>query len=188
MSKGKRYPVYALSSDYSQSDSASHRLGGYGKDDPPRITVKGSDPYIYNDQPDVDKYEVYVGTILRKMPVPAEIKSVQANIDSIADMIESDGELEVAVAPAPLAESTIRRAESKASDPVVVEPPQEVEAEEVDLKTQIPPKGKLSSMKRDELSALANEIGEWDNIEASGTDGYVTKGDIIEHLLQIAEA
>jgi hypothetical protein len=187
----KRYPIYRLKRELMNNPKATHTVGGYHPNDPPRKVLTMKNPYIFNTDPRAESYEIYVPTTLQRVERQAvPITEVKSDLASLATKLgKNGGKLKKKLPPTSDPEDVGHDARSKPdapSDVDVVEPEGD-DVVKVEDALPIPDEETLNAMNRKDLADLADKLGEWDNIEATGSDGYRKHPDIVQHLLKVRE-
>ena len=163
-------------------------LGGHRPGEPPRVKLTAEDPYVEGDE-----YRIYDGTVLREVkPLP----SVEDKKDALSALkAASDAGSPIPTAkPSKAAEKDEDEDEGDALEVLKVEPadtPEPPEPEELVLDSDfeseedeinLPTLEELEEMTRSELERLATQLGVLDDIDGSGSGGYVTVPDFQNYL------
>jgi len=182
-----RTPVYRIKEHLVENPRKTIQLGGWSALDAPVITLSQAEPFIYDDQPHLERYKVYLGTHLRLVDAPKKVDAtLKSKFAALHDNIESGKPLNMKPASEP---HTPKQEDVypnfPKSEPQSLEV--NVEADDVqsiELSALIPSAEELESQNREALISLAEKLGVWEDIKpASGT--YKTKADILNHLLAL---
>jgi len=175
-------------------------LGSYEKNQPVRISLTQNQPFVdtalrkkgLSDdavEAELGRYEIYIPEILVQAPVPvplADLKStVKAAVSAPAPAPAKDPE------PAP-EEEPEEEEEEEEEEPApedLAEDSEDLQVDEMEA-PELPDPAALKEMPRDELVALAEQLGVVDDVEGTGANGYVTVPDLrrflIPHVKQLA--
>lgn len=187
-------------------------LGGHRDNQPDRVTLTSDDPYVEG-----DAYEIYVPSILREVPQDPSVEEKSDALKKFAakftDEDSGDPEPEEKEDGGEQAQEEVEEkpddvdidtenfeeveeveVEDLLTDFENADAPQVEEGDELTLDSEddedgepLPSVDELEDMNRSELEALALQMGVLDDIEGTGSGGYITVSDFNEHLAPLLE-
>lgn len=165
-------------------------VGGFREGQPDRVTLSEDSPYVEGGE-----YAVYVPDVLREVePLPTveekmgALKSLAAKA-SKGESIEMKEEADEPESEDEPTVDEIMSTHEPAEEPTVEEGdelPLESE-DDADALEHLPSVDELEDMNRSELENLALKLGILDDIEGSGSGGYITVPDFREQLEPLLE-
>lgn len=184
-------------------------LGGHRDNQPDRVTLTSDDPYVEGDD-----YEIYVPSILREVPQDPSVEEKSEAIQKFADKltknssgssedqesvdtpedVEKEEEPNVELDAEEREELEEVGVEDILSDFEYADEPEVEEGDELTLDSEeegdgepLPLVSELEDMNRSELEALSLQMGVLDDIEGTGSGGYITVSDFNDHLTPLLE-